>query len=70
MAEKSYRQLSDALEKVLAELQDPEVDIDRALKLYEQGQKLIAELAAYLESAENKVNKLTASSSTKTKKSS
>jgi len=70
MAEKSYRQLSEALEKVLAELQDPDVDIDRALKLYEQGQKLIAELGAYLESAENKVNKLTASSSTKSKKSS
>ena len=59
-AKKSYQALSAELDEILAALQTPEVDIDEALKLYERGQKVIAELEAYLTTAENKVNQLKA----------
>lgn len=54
----SYRELSDELDEILASLQNNELDIDQATKLYEQGTKITTKLQQYLQSAENKVIKI------------
>lgn len=55
---KSYRDLQAELDGVLAELQSAELDIDKALDLYKQGQKLIAQLEDYLQNAKNEITRL------------
>lgn len=57
-AKKSYRELQGELDKVLAELQSAELDIDKALDLYKQGQKLIEQLEEYLANAKNEITEL------------
>lgn len=52
---KTFRQLSDELENVLAQLQADDIDVDEALKLHKQGTALAAELEKRLEAAEHKV---------------
>lgn len=58
MSEKNYQTLSAELDNVLAKLQDPDVQVDEAVALYEQGTKLIAQLEKQLQTAENKLIKL------------
>lgn len=53
-----YQTLSRELETVLAALQQPDVQVDAAVKLYEQGLKLAAALETHLKQAENKIQKL------------
>lgn len=55
---KSYRQLQIELDGVLAKIQSEELDVEEAIKLYEQGEQLIKELEVYLKTAENKIKKL------------
>jgi exodeoxyribonuclease VII small subunit len=57
--ETDYRSMMAELQQLLADMQDDGLDIDAALTKYERGQKLIAELTKYLESAENKITKRT-----------
>jgi exodeoxyribonuclease VII small subunit len=57
-AKKNYQQLSEELDDVLEQLQDEDLDVDTALKLYEQGLKLVGELEGRLTAAENKVREL------------
>ena len=57
-ATKNYQTLSTELDEVLAKLQQPDVRVDDAVVLYEQGLKLIAELEKHLGEAENKIEKL------------
>lgn len=52
-----YRTLSDQLQTVLDKLQAPEVQVDDAVKLYEEGLKLVAALEKHLQHAENKIEK-------------
>lgn len=63
MTQQTYQTLHAQLETVLAKLQDPELEVDEAIKLYEQGAKLVAQLEAYLQKAENKLTKLKQSAS-------
>ena len=56
--QEDYQTLSRDLEAVLAALQRPDVQVDEAVKLYEQGLKLAAALEAHLKLAENKIQKL------------
>lgn len=55
-----YQALQQELDAVLELLEDPATDIDAALKAYERGVKLIAELEGYLKTAENKVREIKA----------
>lgn len=55
---KDYQTLSLELDEVLAKLQRPDVRVDEAVTLYEQGLKLIDELEKHLAEAENKIEKL------------
>lgn len=59
MAKKqSYQALSAELNDILLELQQEELDVDRAVECYERGLMLVKELEAYLNQAENQVKKL------------
>lgn len=53
-----YRSLQDELDTILSSLQQSELDIDEAVKLYERGQQVIQQLEKYLKTAENKITKL------------
>lgn len=55
---KSYRELQTQLDTVLDHLQSAELDIDKALELYKQGQNLIKQLEDYLQTAKNTVEEL------------
>lgn len=54
----NYQTLSAQLDGILAKLQDPELEVDEAVQLYEQGTKLITQLEKHLKQAENKLTKL------------
>ncbi len=56
---KDYQALSFELDEVLAALQQPSIQVDEAVKLYEKGLKLIAQLEKHLGEAENTIEKLT-----------
>ena len=53
-----YSSLNIELGDILARLQQPDIQVDEAVKLYEAGLKLIAQLEAHLKSAENTVKKI------------
>ncbi|HEY8999330.1 MAG TPA: exodeoxyribonuclease VII small subunit [Candidatus Saccharimonadales bacterium] len=53
-----YQTMQTALDAVLAALQRPDVQVDEAVKLYEEGLKLIKQLGEHLEQAENTLEKL------------
>lgn len=58
MADLGYKELQERLELVLGKLQAPDVRVDEAVMLYEEGLKLIALLEKQLKAAENKIEKL------------
>jgi len=55
---KDYATLSAELGETLAALQQPGLQVDEAIKLYEQGLALVEQLEAYLHTAENKIETL------------
>lgn len=55
-----YAAKTAELETVLASLQDADVDIEEAGKLYSKGLELVGEIETYLKQAENTVQKHTA----------
>jgi exodeoxyribonuclease VII small subunit len=55
---KNYQTLSLALDEVLAKLQQPNVQVDEAVTLYEQGLQLIEQLEKHLQQAENTIERL------------
>jgi exodeoxyribonuclease VII small subunit len=59
-SQKTYSELTQEFEVVMSSLQSGTVDVDEAVKLYEQGLLLTTELEKRLEAAENKVIKLQA----------
>ena len=52
-----YAAKTAELENVLEQLQNPEVSLDEAMKLHEQGKVLVAALEDFLKHAENTVKK-------------
>lgn len=63
--DQSYESLNSELEAIMLQLQDENLDIDLALKHYERGLGLVKALENYLKNAENKINELKATFSTK-----
>lgn len=51
----TFQSLNEQLEVVLSQLQAPDVHVDEAVQLYEEGLKLVAALEAQLKKAENKI---------------
>lgn len=59
MAEKQdYRMLKKQLDDILEWFENGDVDVDEAVKKYEEGKKLITKLEDYLKTAENKIEKI------------
>lgn len=56
--EQDYQSLSAELDTVLARLQASDIQVDEAVKLYEQGLTLIEQLEKHLQAAENKIEQL------------
>jgi len=54
-----YADLSLELNTILDKLQQPDVQVDEAVKLYEQGLKVLAQLEGHLQTAEHTLKKLT-----------
>lgn len=57
-SQQTYQELSEALDVVLARLQAPDIQVDEAVSLYEEGLKLLAKLESVLTGAENTVKRL------------
>jgi exodeoxyribonuclease VII small subunit len=57
-----YRSKAAELEQIVADLQDPDIQIDQATKLHAAGLKLIGEIETYLNQAEQEVKKHVAGS--------
>jgi exodeoxyribonuclease VII small subunit len=55
---KTYHELQAELDAVLQELQSSELDIDKVLTLYRQGEAVLAELDNYLTHAKNEIEQL------------
>jgi exodeoxyribonuclease VII small subunit len=53
-----YTTTSAELGEVLTRLQQSDIQIDEAVELYEKGLKLVNQLEAHLQAAENKVQQL------------
>ena len=56
--EENYSKLKQELDEVLNSLQQEDIDVDDALKMYERGVELAALLEKQLKLAENKIVKL------------
>lgn len=54
----TYQQASAKLDEILSKLQEPDVEIDEALKLYEEGLHVAKKCESLLKQAENKLTKL------------
>lgn len=55
----TYQDLRQQLDELVEKLQDEQLPVDEAAGLYEQALKLIAELQKHLDTAENKITKVT-----------
>ena len=53
----NYHNTATELESIVAQLQDPDIQIDEATKLHAAGLKLVEELETYLKQAEVKVRR-------------
>jgi exodeoxyribonuclease VII small subunit len=62
ISEPDYKELSEQLDIVLARLQQPDIQVDEAVELYEQGLALAGKLEKHLQLAENRIIKLKAMS--------
>ena len=54
----NYRELQAELDGILNDLQASEIDIDKAMLLYEKGLKIVGQLDKQLKTAQNKIIKL------------
>lgn len=54
--EKSYRELKEELDEVLAELEANTEDIDKAIEQYKKGQAILSDIDKYLEKAKAKID--------------
>lgn len=55
---KSYRELKNSLDELLAWFDQDDLDVDEAMKKYDEAQKVIAELEEYLSGVQEKVKKI------------
>jgi exodeoxyribonuclease VII small subunit len=58
---KNYSQMSLELDEILLWFESGDVDLDEALNKYQQALKLIDEMESYLKTAQNKIQKISAS---------
>ena len=54
----NFEEELNRLKQIVNDIQQKDLSIDESLKLYEEGQKIIAELSLELKKAEDKVEKV------------
>lgn len=59
MTQSSYSSLKSQLDDLITQLQNPDVDIDEAIKLHGEATKIIKQLDTYLKDTELKIKKAT-----------
>jgi exodeoxyribonuclease VII small subunit len=59
-AKMSYKEMSARLEEIMLWFESGEIDVDEAIKKYEEATKLLDEMEKYLKTAENKIKKISA----------
>ena len=57
-AERPLEAALERLESIADKLEDPQLDLDEAVKLYEEGLRLYAECTKRLDAADQKITKL------------
>jgi exodeoxyribonuclease VII small subunit len=57
-AQKSYREMAEQLDQIMLWFESGDIDIDEAVKKYEEASVLISEMEKYLKTAENKIKKI------------
>ena len=55
----NYGEIKNKLDEVIAKMQDTDTDLDQALKLHEDGKKLVKQLESYLKDVEKKIEDIT-----------
>jgi exodeoxyribonuclease VII small subunit len=58
---RSYQEIKLDLDAVIQNLQAEDIDVDNAIKLYSDGQKLIKEMDDYLKKAKNQIKEIKSS---------
>lgn len=53
-----YKEKKEELEKILSELQSPNLDLEDAIVKYKVGMRLIKEIEEYLDKTKNKITEL------------
>jgi exodeoxyribonuclease VII small subunit len=61
---KSYREMAEELDQIMQWFESGDLDIDEAVKKYEEATKLLNEMEKYLKTAENKIKKITTKKTT------
>ena len=56
--QQDYASLNAELDEVMNHLQQPDIQVDEAVKLYEKGLRLADQLETHVQEAENKVQQL------------
>jgi exodeoxyribonuclease VII small subunit len=56
---KNYREMATELEQIMMWFESGDIDIDEAVKKYEEATKLLDEMEKYLKTAENKIKNIT-----------
>ena len=59
-SKQSYQELKSQLDEVMDKLQSSDLDVDEALKLYQQGLELVLQIEVYLNNVGNSVVELEA----------
>jgi exodeoxyribonuclease VII small subunit len=57
-SERSIEAVLERLEAIADKLEDPQLDLDEAVKLYEEGLRLYAECTKRLDAADQRITKL------------
>jgi exodeoxyribonuclease VII small subunit len=61
---KSYREMAEELDQIMQWFESGDLDIDEAVKKYEEATRLLNEMEKYLKTAENKIKKITTKKTT------
>jgi exodeoxyribonuclease VII small subunit len=59
IAQKNYQQLAEELAGIIDWFESDDVNLDQALIKYEKATKLLAQMEAYLKTAQNSITKIT-----------
>ncbi len=59
-SEPNYQQLSQRLDEIMTKIEDPNIDVDHAIELYQEGMELVEQIDQYLKKAETKIDKIKA----------